>query len=370
MNRPIRILLVSPYSDKTVGGIGTWSKIVLDYSKGVDDCDVRFLNTVQGLPKRWSMNYRIAHLIVGIIDSLFIIVRLFFNMIILHPDVVHYTSSAGSALNKDIVAIWIVKNIFHKKFVIHWHFGRVPEIFGNKNKEYALFLKVSKRSDVSIAIDDRSYKVLHNNNIESVYIPNPIPITLQQEVESLDVKTLSSYRNSGEVLFVGHVVITKGIVELVRACTDCVLVKRLKIVGPFFDEQLKNRLQLLAKKRDNGNWLELLGEKSREDVWEYYKSCSVFCLPSYSEGFPYVILEAMSFGCPVVATKVGAIPEMLSDGCGELIEPKEVEKLKDSITNIMKNTSKAEKMGELAHNKVLDNYTIEHVFGKYVSVWK
>ena len=97
-NKPVRVLLVSPYSAKKVGGIGTWSKIVLDYSKSCNDCDVRFLNTVQGLPKRWAMNYRIAHLIVGFLDSVLILIRLLFRMLVDRPDVVHYTSSAGSAL--------------------------------------------------------------------------------------------------------------------------------------------------------------------------------------------------------------------------------------------------------------------------------
>lgn len=369
-NKPVRVLLVSPYSAKKVGGIGTWSKIVLDYSKSCNDCDVRFLNTVQGLPKRWAMNYRIAHLIVGFLDSVLILIRLFFRMLVDCPDVVHYTSSAGSALRKDLIAIWIVKKVFHKHFVIHWHFGRIPAIFEEKGNEYRLFVKVCDRCDMSIPIDNSSYNVLRCENIKSVCVPNPIPVALQQEAEHLQPNVLQENRSEGVVLFVGHVLKGKGILELVQACSSCEQVKRLIIVGPFFDEQMKNELLSIARSRNEGNWIEFAGEKNREEVWSYYKSCSIFCLPSYSEGFPYVILEAMAFACPIVATKVGAIPEMLSDGCGELIDAQEVESLKDALTHLLRDKEDASISGVNAHNKVLNNYTIDKVFDQYLEVWK
>lgn len=369
-NYPVKVLLVSPYSSKKVGGIGTWSKIVLDYSKSCIDCDIRFLNTVQGLPKRWAMNYSFAHLLVGILDSFLIVIRLFFRMLVDRPDVVHYTSSAGSALRKDLIAIWVVKTIFNKRFVIHWHFGRIPVIFEEKGKEYRLFVKVCDRCDMSIPIDARSHNVLKRQNLKSVYVPNPIPMALQQETENISPTVLQTNRGDGVVLFVGHVLRGKGIFELVQACTNCNRVKRLIVVGPFFDEQLKNELVSIARMRNDANWIDFVGEKNREEVWSYYKSCSLFCLPSHSEGFPYVILEAMAFACPIVATKVGAIPEMLSGGCGKLIEAKQVETLKEALDHLLGDVDEACKYGENAHKKVFDNYTIEKVFDQYLEVWK
>ena len=318
-----KVLLVSPYSSKTVGGIGTWSKIVLDYSQEQEDCKVSFLNTVQGLPKRWALNYKLAHILIGILDSVLIIIRLILRMFFTRPDVVHYTSSAASALYKDKIAIGIVKGLFKKKFVIHWHFGRMPIIFEEKGKEY---------EELSIGNEEKS-------------------------------------RNKGEVLFVGHVLETKGIIELVKACLDNKMVERLIVVGPFFDDNLKKDVISLASQRDGGKWLQLVGEKTREEVWDYYKTCSLFCLPSYTEGFPYVILEAMAFACPVVATKVGAIPEMLSRGCGSLVDAKKVEPLREAINTMLSNMREANQNGKNAHEKVLREFTIKNVFQKYSEVW-
>lgn len=369
MNDKLKVLLVSPYGAKKTGGIGTWSKIVLDYSACSNDIDLVFFNTATKLPKRQAMDNRIAHLIVGGIDSLRILLCLLWKMLVARPDVVHYTSSAASALRKDLVAIWIVKRIFHKRFVIHWHFGRIPEIFKENDNEKRLFVKVCNRVDGSIVIDESSFKVLQKEQIKSVYIPNPIPVALQREAEGLDVNKVSAARNEGEVLFVGHVLKGKGIYELIQACMACEKVKRLIVVGPFFDEQLRQDIVTIASKRDNGNWLLLAGEKNREEVWNYYKTCSIFCLPSYTEGFPYVVLEAMSFACPIVATKVGAIPEMLSDGCGELIDARQVEPLRHALESIIINTNVANSMGEKAHEKVLSDFVIEKVFSRYYNLW-
>lgn len=366
----IKVLLVSPYSDKRTGGIGTWSKIVLDYAQNHSPCTVVFLNTVQGLPKRWSMNYKLAYYAIGFFDSLLIIVRLFGLMLIKRPDVVHYTSSAGSALHKDLIAIFIVKNIFRKKFVIHWHFGRIPYIFEDKGKEFSLFVKVCGKVNCSITIDERSYQMLKQEGIKVVNIPNPIPVALQNEAQQLSLQDLHSKRKRGIVLFVGHVLRGKGIYELVKSCVLCDEVKQLVVVGPFFDENVKEELVDISKQREGGQWLHIVGEKIREDVWNYYSECNVFCLPSYSEGFPYVILEAMAFGCPIVATNVGAIPEMLEGGCGKLIEAKQVEPLRKALTEVLSHETQASVMGERAHEKVLSEYTIEKAYGMYKDVWE
>ena len=364
-----KVLLVSPYSSKTVGGIGTWSKIVLDYSQEQEDCKVSFLNTVQGLPKRWALNYKLAHILIGILDSVLIIIRLILRMFFTRPDVVHYTSSAASALYKDKIAIGIVKGLFKKKFVIHWHFGRIPIIFEEKGKEYELFVQVCQNADISITIDARSQETLERAGIKSVYVPNPIPVALQHKAEELSIGNEEKSRNKGEVLFVGHVLETKGIIELVKACLDNKMVERLIVVGPFFDDNLKKDVISLASQRDGGKWLQLVGEKTREEVWDYYKTCSLFCLPSYTEGFPYVILEAMAFACPVVATKVGAIPEMLSRGCGSLVDAKKVEPLREAINTMLSNMREANQNGKNAHEKVLREFTIKNVFQKYSEVW-
>ena len=78
----------------------------------------------------------------------------------------------------------------------------------------------------------------------------------------------------------------------------------------------------------------------------------------------------MAFACPIVATKVGAIPEMLSGDCGELVEPKAVEPLKAVLEKLLFDPTRARIMGERAHMKVLEEYTIEKIYSEYENHWK
>src|SRR5690606_33278070 len=101
---------------------------------------------------------------------------------------------------------------------------------------------------------------------------------------------------------------------------------------------------------------------------------SIFALPSYTEGFPNVILEAMSMGCAVIATNVGAIPEMLAISsdkpCGICVPVKNVEKLTEAITLLISNPQKVEMMGRNGSERVLKYYTFNSIIKQYMSVWQ
>jgi glycosyltransferase involved in cell wall biosynthesis len=81
--------------------------------------------------------------------------------------------------------------------------------------------------------------------------------------------------------------------------------------------------------------VDFLGVAGPDRLREVYRSADVFCLPSYREGLPLAILEAMAFGLPVVATPVGGIPDVVVDGeSGLLVEPGDPKALADAITRL------------------------------------
>ena len=103
-------------------------------------------------------------------------------------------------------------------------------------------------------------------------------------------------------------------------------------------------------------------------------TCSVFVLPSHSEGFPNVILESMACGCPIVATPVGAIPEMLAidreKPCGVCVPIKNVEALQNTIEWLLENPKKAAEMGKNAKERVYEQYTMPKVWEQLAGIWK
>ena len=368
---PIKVLLVAPYHPTKVGGIGTWTKNILDYCSDRHDIQLVFQNTVNNLPKRRSLKNKLFHIFIGCVDSLLILVLLFWNIIIEKPDIVHYTSSASYALYKDYIASVICK-IFKVPFVIHWRFGRIPDLCKQRNREYRALIKVIKNSSSSIVIDKLSYKALEDMGLidKVCCIPNPISPKLQTIAQEIvKIGSTNVVRNKGEILFVGHILKTKGVSELVSAIANTKEIEKLTLVGPFFDEVYKQELTDISSKRDSGKWLNIVGELKREDVFNYFLSCGIFCLPSYTEGFPNVIIEAMAHACPIVATKVGAIPEMLEDNCGTVIVPENIKNLEEALVSMVNNYEESINMGKNACNKVLSLYTLDKVFSEYYNLW-
>lgn len=364
-----KVLLVSPYSRKKIGGIGTWTKNILDYNTKYGKFDIAFLNTAFGFKP--NLEQKSWHrLFYGIVDSILVIFLLFIKIIQKKPNTIHYTSSSSFALFKDYIAIYVAK-LFKIKFVIHWRFGRIPALSEKNNWEWKMLKKVIKAANVSIVIDKASLFCLKNKGFDNVvFIPNPISESLKERAESINFENKEI--TIGSFVFVGHIVPSKGVYELVKACSEVKGVKQLILIGPV-NETVKNDLRLIASNRNNGDWLLWKGEIPREEVFNYLVSANALCLPSYTEGFPNVVLEAMSLGCPVIATKVGAIENMMECGgnerAGICIEPKSTNQIIHAIEYCISNYMEIRMLGKNGNAQVLLEYTLEKIFGQYEEIW-
>jgi glycosyltransferase involved in cell wall biosynthesis len=91
----------------------------------------------------------------------------------------------------------------------------------------------------------------------------------------------------------------------------------------------------------------------RDDVAGLLAGCDVFCLPSFAEGLPLVVLEAMAQGKPVVATSVGGTPELVRDGeTGLLVPPGDVEALQRALALLLGDGPLARRLGEAGRERV------------------
>ena len=370
ITRSKRILLIAPYLVKRVGGMGTWSINVLDYINKTRIVDLKFQNTALNVDGYVQRNI-FLRIFYGIIHSFRIILQTIKNLFFYKPSTVHYTSSASFALFKDYLIAYMVTKVFKTHFVMHWHFGRIPILETKNNWEWHWLLRVSKLCSYSIVIDRKSLLTMQAFISNVVFIPNPISQSLECEAKKMiDIK-----RNpiGGEVVFVGQVIKTKGVCELVEACSKLESLKKLIIIGPC-GERLKKHLISLSQVKDHGRWIIFKGEIVREKVFDEIKRASCLCLPSYTEGFPNVVMEAMALRVPVVATDVGAIDDMLDVTskipAGICVPVKDVETLRKALAKVLDNVSWAEQLGRNGNQRVLNCYTIERIVKQYDNLWK
>ena len=89
------------------------------------------------------------------------------------------------------------------------------------------------------------------------------------------------------------------------------------------------------------------------DASKYLPAFDIFVLPSTKEGFPYTLLEAMAAGLPIVATNVGAVPEILENKkTGLIVPPADSFTLKKAITQMIDNSENARRLGNNAKEKL------------------
>ena len=100
------------------------------------------------------------------------------------------------------------------------------------------------------------------------------------------------------------------------------------------------------------------------DVAKYLRACDLYVHPSHADGMPNVVLEAMSCGLPVIATKVAALPSMIQDGVsGRLVDPGSVSQLRDAIRDLVNDPPARERLGRAASERAHREYRIERVVG-------
>jgi colanic acid/amylovoran biosynthesis glycosyltransferase len=98
--------------------------------------------------------------------------------------------------------------------------------------------------------------------------------------------------------------------------------------------------------------INFCGALSSEEVQKHYQRADIFVLPSLVEGWPTVLAEAMATGLPVIATRVGGIPEIIShESNGILIAVESVKEIKDTIKKLLDNAYLREKIGSKAREK-------------------
>lgn len=138
------------------------------------------------------------------------------------------------------------------------------------------------------------------------------------------------------IVYVGRIDIRKGLRELVEAVVSVRLQQpdvQLYLVGTGPD---RNLIQERIKSFDAESYIHLQGACAPGDVPLWMAASDLVTLPSYMEGCPNVVLEALACGRPVVATAVGGIPEILNEECGCLVAPQDVHTLAHGLATVLK----------------------------------
>lgn len=161
------------------------------------------------------------------------------------------------------------------------------------------------------------------------------------------------------VLCVGRLTPAKGQHVLLEACArlrDCGHALRLVIVGTGPDEA---SLHASVKTLGIQDMVTFTGAQNQEQVRAWYRDCDVFVLPSFAEGVPVVLMEAMASGVPCVTTRITGIPELIRDGTdGLLVTPSDVQELAERLVTLQDDPDLRRELGEAGRRRVAQAYNL------------
>jgi teichuronic acid biosynthesis glycosyltransferase TuaC len=135
------------------------------------------------------------------------------------------------------------------------------------------------------------------------------------------------------VLFVGRLDLLKGVIELVRACAQVAQLFPLLQLVMVGEGPAKSAIMQAAAQAGISGRLRLVPPCSSAQVARWMAASDVFALPSYNEGCPNVVLEALRCGRPVVATRVGGVPEIVTRETGILVPPRDIGALASAVAH-------------------------------------
>jgi glycosyltransferase involved in cell wall biosynthesis len=276
--------------------------------------------------------------------------------------ILHAHISIGPSFYRKSIFV-ILTWLFMRPIIAHVHGGLDAVFWENCNALKRWFIRfVLAKSDRIIVLSsqwkENIIRILPSGRIEC--IENPVQIGTPNRVVDRTTKSL---------LYLGLIAKNKGLFDLLAAL---VIVKEQLpdvelICGGVGDMvSFAQKVDQLGLSKN----VKTLGWVDGEAKWNLLMSSAVYVLPSYREGMPMGILEAMSFGMPIIATSVGGIPDMLTDGAeGKLVPPGDPNMLSEAILLLLRDSQLRAAMGNAAVRKVRSKFVPEKVLPKLCSLY-
>lgn len=249
-------------------------------------------------------------------------------------EIVHiHTSEPPSAIRKALFLWWA--KLWKKKIIVHFHaFSPETTINGKYQNVYKYLFT---HADKVIVLSQLWEKYVNNtfhlgNKIQVIYNPCTTEILPDR------------YPKQNIILYAGTVNARKGYADMIKAFAKIASqYPEWKVVFAGNGEIDKGKI--LAKDLDIESQTQFLGWINGKKKDKAFKEASIFCLPSYAEGFPMAVLDAWAYGLPVITTPVGGIPDIAKDGENLLLfQPGNYDQLAVQMERLIKDSALREKI--------------------------
>ncbi|MES9742448.1 glycosyltransferase family 4 protein [Priestia megaterium] len=281
-------------------------------------------------------------------------------------ELVHIHSSFGPSFYRKLVFIYMA-NWFNKPVINHCHGADFDSFYLNaSDRKKRMIERIYDKCTVIIALSDE-----WKERLSMIVSPEKIIVienysTIHEDAIKYKVKK----EMNQQILFLGEIGQRKGcydIPDVVEKVVEKFPDAKFVLGGSGDIDQIKS---LLIKKGIEKNVL-FTGWVRGQEKDKLLRESDIFFLPSYNEGMPMAILDAMGYGLPIVSTLVGGIPKIVKEGKnGYLCKPGNTQELSDALIKLLNDESACKRYSNSSGEIVKQKYSLEKHINQLIKLYK
>lgn len=259
------------------------------------------------------------------------VVFIWYMLFVRSVKVIHIQGAAFASFERNIFFVRVGK-LFGKKVIMHMHCADF-ESYYNPSKHKQRIVDTINACDLYLVLSD-SWKVY----FESIGVKSDIIRVLNNTITPPVIQKVERSAGTLNLLYLGVIGQRKGIYDILKALKDNKERFEGKVVLRIGGNQEEEKLLACINESGLQDMVKFEGFVSGEKKIECLNWADVYILPSFNEGLPIGILEAMSYGHPIISTPVGGISEVVKDGVnGIMVEPGNVQEIAKAILAFVDN---------------------------------
>jgi glycosyltransferase involved in cell wall biosynthesis len=361
-------ILVAGHLPPPAGGVATYYQSLLNSSLP-ERVDLHFVQT--STHKRelsQSGKFSLSNLIAAVQDC----GRFATAVIKYRPELTHIATAFGLSFVKHSVCVLIAR-VLGSRVLLHPHCG-FPELYLNRSRWWQwYFRQVVRLTNGMITLStewDQLKEIVPGCRV--YYLPNAIDLAKYQGV--YEQKKLVGHTDRPlKMLYLGYLGTEKGTYDLLEAARETAA-KNVPVTYDLIGDDLQpGDVEKIKKQVQDDNLTDTFHVLPFADgprKVEALCNADVFVYPSYSEGMPMAVIEAMACGLPVIATRVGGLPDLVSDGVnGLLVEPRHPDQLASAIQRLCSNPELRSSMEKNSFKRAFEEYDMEVLVSRLVSIY-
>jgi glycosyltransferase involved in cell wall biosynthesis len=362
-------VLISGHLPPPMSGIGTYYQTLLDSSlprrvslQFIDTSSRRRPGSETG---KWSF--------LNVVSAVGDCVRFTEAVVVYRPEICHIATAVGLSFLKHSVCI-VIARVLGCKVLLHPHCS-FYFLYERQSKAWQWFVRKIIGLCHGVLVLSNEWKGLQeaNPSCQIFYLPNAINLSSYVDVGREKIE-LESDKPCLHVLYLGHLGKEKGSFDLICAAKTILGQEQRVVFDLVGQEQVAGDMQQLNIQVVDGGFEQFIhihpAVTGAEKI-KLLRSADIFVYPSYHEGMPMAVIEAMACGLPIIATQVGGLPDLVCPGLNGLLVPAgQPDQLAHAIHQLIVNPQMRYSMQASSFRLAQENFNIEKLVSRLLGIYR